>query len=111
MATLRSVGTSALPRAGTTISSALPNNKPVNRSARRWGFHGHLGGAARKGVPREVVAGGESGAAGRQHGLLGELLHLEQGRDLGDLLGRLLHGVGGGDGLVDRGGAVGSGHD
>jgi hypothetical protein len=59
--------------------------------------------AAKKRVPREIVAGGEGGAAGRQDCLVGELLDLEQGRDLGDLLGRLLDGVSGG-------GTVGSGH-
>jgi hypothetical protein len=120
MATLRSVGTSALPRAGTTISTALTiTTKETERQQIRaplgiyWAFRG----AAMKGVPREVVAGGEGGAAGRQHGLVGELLHLEQGGDLGDLLGRLLDGVGGGSGrmLLDgvgggSGGAVGCGH-
>lgn len=53
-------------------------------------------------VPGEVVAGGEGGAAGRQDGLVGELLDLEQGPHLGDLVGRLVHGVGTG--------AVGGGH-
>lgn len=54
-------------------------------------------------VPREVVAGGEGGAAGRQDGLVGELLELEQGRDLGDLVRGL-------DADVDCGGAVRCGH-
>jgi len=98
MAMLRSVGTSAFPRAGTTISAALATTKETNRQQIRaaprasW----QLKRAATERVPREVIAGGEGGAAGRQDGLVGELLHLEQGRELGDLLGRLLDGVGGG---------------
>jgi hypothetical protein len=105
MAMLRSVGTSAFPRAGTTISAALTTTKETKRQ-QIWAtltVSWAIGRAATERVPREVVAGGEGGAAGRQDGLLGELLHLEQGPDLGDLLRRLLDGVSGG-------GTVGSGH-
>jgi hypothetical protein len=104
---LRSVGTRAFPRAGTTVSTALTRQKsketvkPHRSDATRLKVC--IRAATTKRIPREVIAGGESGAAGRQDGLHGELFDFEQGRDLGDLLRRLLNGVGGG-------GTIGSSH-
>jgi hypothetical protein len=106
---LRSVGTRAFPRAGTTVSTALTRQKsketvkPHRSDATRLKVC--IRAATTKRIPREVIAGGESGAAGRQDGLHGELFDFEQGRDLGDLLRRLLNGVGGGGG-----GTIGSSH-
>lgn len=112
MAMLRSVGTIAFPLAGTTTSAALRSEKKthkngVNNHQRRCHFCFSRGDLAGR-VPRQVVAGGEGGAAGRQDGVLGELLDLEQGSNLGDLVRGLLDGGvsgGGGGGGV----AVGSG--
>lgn len=75
---LRSVGTRAFPRAGTLISIALATRtqKGSDSARRRIGIKRKK---PRFPLPGEIVSGGERGGPGGQDGVLGQLLHTEEG--------------------------------